>query len=121
MSRETIEGVLISSSHLFYLSRESRIFILKLQELDSSEVKYVLCSLLPSLRASTRSKCKEILLNPPYRKILSITKTKKVNLSCSNPRQIFQITKTSEIFVDDAENDLDIGLVLDPKLGMLTQ
>ena len=122
MSRLNITGRLISSSHLFYLSKESRIFILKLQSLDSSEVSYVFCSLSASLQSSTRNKCKELLVKPPYRKILTINKTKAVSVSnTDNDCKVFQLTKSSTII--ETEEEVEAGLlnsVPASHLGILT-
>ena len=97
MSRHNITGRLVSSSHLFYLSKESRVFILTLQSLHGSEVSYVFCSLSASLQSSTKNKCKELLVKPPYRKILTINKTKPVTVSNTDNCQVFQLTKSSTI------------------------
>ena len=123
MSRLNITGTLISSSHLFYLSKESRVFILKLQSLDSSEVTHVFCSLSASLQSSTRKKCKEILVKPPYRKVLTINKIKPVSLSsCDNNCKVFQLTKSSTIIEteDDAEASQP-NSVPTSSLGILTK
>ena len=109
MSRLNITGKLISSSHLFYLSKESRIFILKLQSLDSSVVSYVFCSLSASLQSSTKNKCKELLVKPPYGKILTISKIKAISVSnIDNNCKVFQLTKSSTIKeeVEEAEAGL---------------
>ena len=110
MSRVNITGRLISSSHLFYLSKESRVFILTLQSLDSSEVSHVFCSLSASLQSSTKQKCKELLVKPPYRKILTINKTKPVTVSNTDSNcQVFQITKSSTII--ETEEVAEAGLL----------
>lgn len=109
MSRLNITGKLISSSHLFYLSKESRIFILKLQSLDSSVVSYVFCSLSASLQSSTKKKCKELLVKPSYGKILTISKIKAISVSnTDNNCKVFQLTKSSTIKeeVEEAEAGL---------------
>ena len=121
MSRLNITGNLISSSHLFYLSKENRVFILKLQSLDSNEVSHVFCSLSASLQSSTRSKCKEILVKPPYRKVLTITKIKPVSVSSSgNICQVFQLTKSSRIIeTEDVAEGVVTHLVPTSPLGIL--
>ena len=122
MSRSNIRGRLISSSHLFYLSKDSRVFILRLEEEgDSREVKSVFCSLSPSLRPATRRRCKEILMKPPYRRILSITKTKPVKVSASESiSHVFQLTAASVIMVEESDDtDLCVPPTGESKLGML--
>ena len=102
----TISGSLLANSHMFYLSRESKIFILKILTSTSDEV-FILCSLSPSLQQKTREKCREILLNPPLiGQHLEFTNVKKVaNLekdpSIRKPPNIYQLTKQSIIKISD--------------------
>ena len=123
MSRVNITGRLISSSHLFYLSKQSRVFILTLQSLDSSEVSHVFCSLSASLESSTKQKCKELLVKPPYRKILTINKTRPVTVSNTDSNcKVFQLTKSSTFI--ETEEVAEAGLlnsVPASYLGMLTK
>ena len=120
MSRHAVQGRLISSSHLFYLSKDNRVFILKLQEVSSSGVSYVFCSLSPSLQACTKKMCKEILLMPPYQRVLTITKTKQVNVGRRDSNsQVFQLTKSSTIVVETDQFVCSKAPVLSPQLGMI--
>ena len=112
MSRVNITGRLISSSHLFYLSQNSRVFILTLQSLDTSLVSHVFCSLSASLQSRTKNKCKELLVKPPYRRILTISKTKPVSVSnTDNLCKVFQLTKSSTIIETEEGGDEEAGLL----------
>ena len=112
MSRVNITGRLISSSHLFYLSQNSRVFILTLQSLDTSLVSHVFCSLSASLQSRTKNKCKELLVKPPYRRILTISKTKPVSVSnTDNLCKVFQLTKSSTIIETEEGGDQEAGLL----------
>ena len=101
----TITGSLQSNSHMFYLSRESKIFILKILA-STSEPVFILCSLSPSLQQQTREKCKEFLLNPPVigQEIVFSNVKKVTNIEKESGRKsqnIYQLTKHSLIQVSD--------------------
>ena len=101
MARVSISGRLVASSHLFYLSKENKVFILKLQRSDS-DFTYVLCSLSRSLQKKTREFCREALLEPRLNQFLTITSVKSVNLSNDSVHTVFQLTKSSQITGTDA-------------------
>ena len=101
MARVSISGRLVASSHLFYLSKENKVFILKLQKSDL-DFSYVLCSLSRSLQKKTREFCREALLEPRLDQFLTITSLKPVNLSNDSVHTVFQLTKSSQITSTDA-------------------
>ena len=105
MARVSISGGLVASSHLFYLSKENKVFILKLQQSDADST-YVLCSLSRSLQKNTREFCRETLLKPKLNQFLTITNLKPVNLSNSSAQTVFQLTKSSQITSSDAPRDM---------------
>ena len=101
MSRTNVSGCLQSCSHLFYLCKGSKVFIIKLQRDSSSDPVYVLCSLSNSLEKNTRQKCREILLSPPLNNLISLTNLKSVNISTGNQQEVFQLTKSSSVQVQE--------------------
>ena len=101
MARVGVSGRLVASSHLFYLSKENKVFILKLQQSDS-DFTYVLCSLSRTLKKKTREFCRDALLEPKLDKFLTITNLKLVNLSNQSDQTVFQLTKSSDITSTDA-------------------
>ena len=105
MARLSVSGGLVASSHLFYLSKENKVFILKLQQ-SGEDFTYVLCSLSRSLQKRTREFCQETLLEPKLDQFLSITNLKPVNLSNPSAQRVFQLTKSSQITRTEAPRDL---------------
>ena len=101
MSRTNVSGCLQSCSHLFYLCKGSKVFIIKLQRDSSSDPVFVLCSLSNSLETNTRKKCREILLSPPLNLMISLTNLKSVNISTGNQQEVFQLTKSSSVQVQE--------------------
>ena len=103
MSRTNVSGCLQSCSHLFYLCKGSKVFIIKLQRdsSSSSDPVFVLCSLSNSLETNTRQKCREILLSPPLNNLISLTNLKSVNISTGNQQEVFQLTKSSSVQVQE--------------------
>ena len=103
MSRTNVSGCLQSCSHLFYLCKGSKVFIIKLQRdsSSSSDPVFVLCSLSSSLETNTRQKCREILLSPPLNNLISLTNLKSVNISTGNQQEVFQLTKSSLVQVQE--------------------
>ena len=105
MARVSVSGRLVASSHLFYLSKENKVFILKLQQSDS-DFTYVLCSLSRSLQKKTREFCRETLLEPRLDQFLTITSVKCVNLSNDSVQTVFQLTKSSQITSTDVPTQI---------------
>ena len=103
MSRTNVCGCLLSCSHLFYLCKGSKVFIIKLQRdsSSSSDPVFVLCSLSNSLEKNTRQKCREILLSPPLNLMISLTNLKPVNISTGKQQEVFQLTKSSSVQVQE--------------------
>ena len=95
MSRVTVSGVLVASSHLFYLSKENKVSILRLK--TESDTVYVLCSLSRSLSKKTREFCREMLVEPKLDQSLRITGLKAVTISKPSVHNLFQLTKSSQI------------------------
>ena len=122
MSRTNVSGCLQSCSHLFYLCKGSKVFIIKLQRdssSSSSDPVFVLCSLSSSLETNTRQKCREILLSPPLNNLISLTNLKRVNISTGEQQEVFQLTKSSSVQVQELTSCQRpvAGLAASTKLG----
>ena len=120
MGRVSISGSLVASSHLFYLSKENKVFILKLQQADL-DFAYILCSLSRSLLKKTREFCQETLLEPKYNQFLTISNLKTVNLPRSSVQTVLQLTKSSQITSTKSFRDsIELGSKLISYRGIVT-
>jgi len=101
MSRQDVSGSLSATSHMFYLSKDNKIFILRLCSHHDDPPIHVICSLSPKLLASTRNICKTLLINPPLGKKLTISHLKQIILhkNSSNETTAFQLSKNSTISI----------------------
>jgi len=100
MSRQDVAGHLTAISHMFYLSKENKIFILRLfSHHESEHPLHILCSLSTTLLPITRDLCKTILKSPPLGKLLSISNLKQINLHKNTASEVkaLQLTKNSKI------------------------
>lgn len=118
--RKNITGRLKSSSHLFYLCKDSKVFLLRIQTEEEEDV-FILCSLSPSLRDKTREKCRKLLLEPPLNQCVSITNLKTVQISKKIKRTLMQLSKSSSIQIHEAllmDSTINLNINSTSNLGM---
>ena len=110
MSRQDVSGLLSASSHMFYLSKGNKIFILRLCSHHDEAPIHVICSLSTRLLATTRDICKTLLINPPLGKKLSISHLKQIVLhkNSKNETTAFQLCKMSTISIYNSP-DIDLS------------
>lgn len=115
-NKRNISGSLLSSSHLFYLCKDSKVFLIRLQTELEKEV-YILCSLSPSLSEKTREVCRRLLLDPPLNKTISITNLKTVQISKKIKQTVLQLSKSSSIHIQEGSLVENITLNRNNNLG----
>lgn len=74
----TVEGPLLSISHVFYLANDAKMFFLHLQDADHKIRKIILS--LSNLPPKTKTQAKGLLCCPLIGRILRVTNLRKVVL-----------------------------------------
>lgn len=110
MSRQDVSGSLLATSHMFYLSKDNKIFILRLCPHHDDPPIHVICSLSTKLLTTTRDISKTLLVNPPLGKKLTISHLKQIIIhkNSSNETTAFQLSKKSTISISYSE-DIDMS------------
>ena len=98
MTKISVSGRFSGVSQLFYLCREGKVFILRLE--SGQGLINILCSMSPRLHHDTRRVCRDMLLDPPWNKTLEISNLKLIHLEQS--QTMMQLTKTSKININDS-------------------
>ena len=98
MTKIRVSGRFRAVSQLFYLCREGKVFILRLESVQG--LINILCSMSPRLLHDTRRICRDMLLDPPWNKTLEISNLKLIHLEQS--QTMMQLTKTSKININDS-------------------
>ena len=97
MTKISVSGRFRAVSQLFYLCREGKVFILRLE--SEQGLINILCSMSPRLHHDTRRICRDMMLDPPWNKTLEISNLKQINLEQN--QRMMQLTKTSKISITD--------------------
>ena len=97
MVKHDIDGILVSVSHMFYLSKENKMFLLRIATDEKNSDKFIICSLSSTLLPATKETCKSILLDPPLGRRMKIGNLKHVILhkNSEEAMEVSQLTKAS--------------------------